>query len=401
MPVDANLQAAARENAVTRWRLKRLFWWALAARLVVAFAIHFGVANDDTFAPDQRTYDWGGRLLAGHWIGEIPAAPDTLLPAGRRGYFYVVGVLYFLFGSSPLIPKLVNCLVGALIVPAVFDLSIRMGGSARAALKAATFATWFPSLVLWSALNIRDAWIILLIILICRESLILQDRPNPVTLFVLAAAVLTIVQFRDYILFAVTGPMVVSFFARNSRNMGRNLVLGAVAAVLVIYADQAAGANRKLRTFDLEELQDIRYWNTVGASSQFEQADISTPTKALLFLPKGLAYFLLAPFPWMLGSIRQVLAVPETLFFYWLLLPLYRGVRHLIRHHLGSSLMALLITAGLTLGYALGEGNAGTAYRHRAQLLSFFLIFAAIGIEEKKNRSTMASAPARSFARTA
>ena len=177
-------------------------------------------------------------------------------------------------------------------------------------------------------------------------------------------------------------------------------MLGAIAAVLVIYADQSAGANRKLRTFDLEEIQEIRYWNTVGASSQFEQADISTPTKAIFFLPRGLAYFLLAPFPWMLGSIRQVLAVPETLFFYSLFPPMYRGVRHLIRHHLGSSLMAMLITAGLTLGYALGEGNAGTAYRHRAQLLSFFLIFASIGIEEKKRRTTFVpQMPA--FARTA
>jgi hypothetical protein len=291
--------------------------------------------------------------------------------------------------------------VGALIVPTVFDLAQRMGASARAAIRAATFTTWFPSLVLWSALNIRDAWIVLLIALICRESLILQDRPNPTALFVLVTAVLVIVQFRDYILFAVTGPMIVSFLARNSRNVGRNVALGALAATLVIYADQAAGANRKLRTFDLEEIHEIRYWNTVGASSQFEQADISTPTKALFFLPKGLAYFLLAPFPWMLGSIRQMLAVPETLFFYSLLLPIVRGVRHLIRHHLGSSLMALLITAGLTLGYALGEGNAGTAYRHRAQLLSFFLIFAAIGIEEKKKRRLLAAAPPPHFARTA
>lgn len=399
MPV-ADLQGTVRENAHVRARLKRLFWWALAARVVVALFIHFWVASDETFAPDQRAYHQGGQLLAGHWAGEIPAAPDSLLPAGRKGYYYVVGFIYFLFGPSSLIPKLINCLIGALIVPAVFDLALRMGASAWAALRAATFATWFPSLVLWSALNIRDAWIILLIVLICRESLILQDRPNPISLFFLASAIFIIVQFRDYILFAVTGPMVVSFFARNSRNMGRNLVLGAIAAVLVIYADQAAGANRKLRTFDLEEIQEIRYWNTVGASSQFEQADISTPAKAVLFLPKGLVYFLLAPFPWMLGSIRQVLAVPETLFFYSLFLPMYRGIRHLIRHHLGSSLMALLITAGLTLGYALGEGNAGTAYRHRAQLLSFFLIFASIGIEEKKRRATLVpQVPA--FARTA
>src|SRR2546428_13263006 len=106
MSADADVQAAARENAVIRWRLKRLFWWALAARLVVAFAIHFGVANDDTFAPDQRTYDWGGRLLPRHWTREIPAPPDTLLPARPRGYFYLVRLLYFLVRTNPLIPQI-------------------------------------------------------------------------------------------------------------------------------------------------------------------------------------------------------------------------------------------------------------------------------------------------------
>jgi len=138
----------------------------------------------------------------------------------------------------------------------------------------------------------------------------------------------------------------------------------------------------------------------VGASSQFEQADISTPVKAALFLPKGLAYFLLAPFPWMLGSIRQVLAAPETLFFYWLIPWMIRGIRHLVRHHLGSSLMVLLITAGLTLGYALGEGNAGTAYRHRAQILCFFLIFAAVGLDQRPRRAR-GSALIPALARTA
>ncbi len=107
-----------------------------------------------------------------------------------------------------------------------------------------------------------------------------------------------------------------------------------------------------------------------------------------------MALFLLAPFPWMLGSFRQILALPETLFFYWLIPWIFLGIRHLVRHQLRRSLMALLITAGLTLGYALGEGNAGTAYRHRAQLLCFFLIYAAVGQDERRRRSVKATAPA-------
>jgi hypothetical protein len=102
-----------------------------------------------------------------------------------------------------------------------------------------------------------------------------------------------------------------------------------------------------------------------------------------VFLPRGLALFLLAPYPWMLGSIRQALAVPETLYFYFLIPWMIRGIRDLLRNHLRTSLLAVLITGGLTLGYALGEGNAGTAYRHRAQLLTFFLIFAAAGLDTR------------------
>ena len=66
-------------------------------------------------------------------------------------------------------------------------------------------------------------------------------------------SVFAIIQLRDYILFAVAGPMVVSFVAWRSRNMGRNLVIGGIVAMGIIYADQSAGANRKLRTFDLRE----------------------------------------------------------------------------------------------------------------------------------------------------
>jgi hypothetical protein len=234
---------------------------------------------------------------------------------------------------------------------------------------------------------------VLLILLIARQALALQVRFRARTFLLLGAAILALIQFRAYILLPVAAPVVVSFLVQRSRSPLRNLLLGSVAALIVIYADQAAGSERRLRLVDLEELQQHRDWNMDDAASRFERADISTPQKALMFLPKGLAYFLLAPFPWMIGNIRQGLAMPETLFFYWLLPHVFRGGRYLLRHRFRQSLMAVLVTAGLTFGYALGEGNAGTAYRHRAQIVCFFLIFAAIGLDTR--RKVVAGLPAR------
>ena len=382
--MGSDLRAAGAQAAAESLRVRRLFWLALLIRMVVAVVIQITVTDAYLFAPDQLTYHAGGRFLADQWSADIQLPRSMVLPDGPQGYFYILGAIYYVFGPYELIPKLLNCLIGALTVPVVYDLALRMGASGAAAVRAATYATWFPSLILWSVLNIRDAWIILLIVLICRAALVAQARPSFGSLLVLAGGMLALVQFRAYLLFAVAGPVVVSFIAQRSRHLIRNLVIGSLAAVVVIYVDQSAGEHRRGRFVDLQEVQEMRYWNTVGASSAFQQADISTPGRALVFLPQGLVLFLLAPFPWTVGSMRQVLAVPETMFFYWLMPQVFRGVRHLARHHIRTSLMALLITGGLTLGYALGEGNAGTAYRHRAQLLSFFLIFAAVGIESRR-----------------
>lgn len=381
-----------------RERVRRLFWLALGLRVALALALHFWVP-EEMFAPDQGTYHAVGRFIAGRWANDLPVTADGSARSGPQGYYYIVAGLYFLFGPHSIVPKLLNSLLGALTVPIVYDLTIRMGGSVPAALRAALYTAWFPSLVLWSSLNIRDVWIIVLILLICREALILQARPNPISLLLLGGAVVALVQFRAYLLFAVVGPVVVSFLVQRSRHVGRNLIIGSIAAMAMIYADQSAGEDRRARFIDLEEISDIRYWNTVGATSQFERVDISTPGKALAYLPRGMALFLLAPFPWMLGSIRQILALPETLFFYWLIPWIFRGSRHLVRHHLSTALMALLITAGLTFGYSLGEGNAGTAYRHRAQLLCFFLIFAGVGLEVRRGENPDQNSPP--FARTA
>jgi hypothetical protein len=380
--------------------LKSLFYRALFLRVIVALGIHF-LTSEELFAPDQRTYHAVGSWLANYWSGDTFVYPPNLLESTPRAYYHVVGALYYVLGAAPLVPKLVNCLVGALTVPLVHDLALGMTGQRPMALRAATYAAYFPSLVLWSALNIRDAWIILLIVLICRHALALHDELRLRSLVILGGAVFALVQFRSYILFAVTLPMVVSFLARGRQHLARNVILGMLAVVAVIYADRAAGSDRRLRSLDLEELHEIRYWNTVGAGSRFEQADISTPGKALAFLPKGLAYFLLAPFPWMLGTIRQVLALPEMLFFYSLIPAMLRGFRYLLRERLGTSLMVVLLTAGLTFGYALGEGNAGTAYRHRAQVLSFYLVFAAVGVELRRARRAIPEAPARSLPRSA
>jgi hypothetical protein len=363
--------------------VKRLFAIALLLRLALAVLLHL-LVSDELFAPDQATYDYFAGWLARYWSGETLVYPPKLLAPGPKAYYYVVASLYWALGQWELWPKLANAVAGALTVPLAYEIAQSISGRPSVAYRTAFWVATFPSLVLWSSLNIRDVWILLLIVFICREALRLQTRPGAWNAVRLATAVLLLSQFRDYILFAVTLPILLSFLIRGRAHLVRNAVLGMLVAVVVIYADRVAGQERRLRFVDLEALQEMRHFTSVGGSRYQETVDISTPGRALAFLPKGLAFFLFAPYPWTVRNLRQMVTMPEMLLFYALVPSMLRGARDLLRSRAPGALMLLLVTLSLTLGYALGEANAGAAYRHRAQILVFLLLFAAAGTEARR-----------------
>jgi hypothetical protein len=205
---------------------------------------------------------------------------------------------------------------------------------------------------------------------------------------------LALTQFRSYLLFALALPILISFFLRGGRHLVRNTTLAMLLALGVVYADAMAGSRvvggRLSIEQQLQALQEMRRWSSTTADTGFAaDADISTPTGALAFLPIGLFYFLFAPFPWMLGSIRQIVAMPEMLYWYTLMPAMVRGGRRLLRERRRESLFLLLLLISLSIGYAIGQGNVGTMFRHRAQVLPIFLILAAVG----RRRSLPAQEP--------
>ncbi len=367
----------------------RLARTAFVVRVVAAIVIHFFV-TPYLFAPDEGTYDYGGDLLAKYWRGEVPMEPGFISQGEGRGYYYIVAALYFPFGQFPLLPKLLNAWIGSLAVLELFRLTRLLSGSETAALRAAKFMAYFPSMILWSSLMIRDVWVQWLLVRLAREMAELKGRLIPSRMISAAVMIWALTLFRSYLLYAAVGPFVLSFILGRSKDILRNVFLGSVLALALVYfGGQAGGTTGKVQSLDLVEVQRLRAWSSsaVAADSGFgADADVSTVGGALAFLPIGLAYFFFAPFPWQLGSVRQSLAIPETLFFYTLVPGIITGVLFLFRRRLGDSIGVLLVTMTVTFGYAIGQGNVGTLYRHKAQVTGFYYAFAAIGQEQRRRR---------------
>ncbi|HYO62169.1 MAG TPA: hypothetical protein VER08_00790, partial [Pyrinomonadaceae bacterium] len=65
---------------------------------------------------------------------------------------------------------------------------------------------------------------------------------------------------------------------------------------------------------------------------------------------------------------------------------LVMGLWFTLKHRMRQALPILIFTTMLTLSYSVFQGNVGTAYRQRSQLLIFYFIFVAVGYELLRER---------------
>lgn len=365
---------AQRRNAV------RLFMLALLLRLALA-AVTTALINPNSLAPDQVRYHYAGTFLAQQWHGEIDAPPGWFLNPGNL-YYMFVGSIYYVFGSNMLLPKLVNAVAGALAVVGLVRITGRIA-TRRAALLAGVFAALFPSLMLWSALAIRDALVVLGLVFCFDAVLDWGERRRLGAWLMLAFGVFLVATLRDYLANILLASLLLTAITGQGRTISprRFLVSISLLILLVIALRELGIVEPLVEQVSLEGLESARQKLAIGGSAFGEGSSVESLGSALLHLPIGIAYFLLAPFPWKVESNLQFAALPEVFLWYGLVPFVIIGVKRAFEQHATRLASLFMFVTTVTLTYSLVEGNVGTAYRHRAQVLIFFLAFAGIGVD--------------------
>ena len=365
--------------------LKRLLLYGFFLRVALALVLEW-TGWSGRFAPDEETYASTGRAMALYWSGDLIVQPWRFSTNQPLGYFYLNAVFFYLFGDSQIPVKMLNALIGTASAAYVFLIARDLFGRATAR-RAAILCAFFPSLVLWSILNIRDAWVVFLIVFISWKSLQVVRSYSLSALASVVLAALSLSWLRDYLFYVVAIPPVVAFLIGRRSNLGRNFTVAFLAGLaLLVFVQQTDVGTTAADRMTLEALSKARQDLATGGSSLGQNIDISTPGRALAYLPTGLAYFFFSPFPWQITSVLKAFALPEMLLIYFLTPAMIRGIRYTIRTRFREALQVLLVTSLLTISYALGEGNVGTLYRHRAQAISMYLMFAAAGLELRRTR---------------
>jgi hypothetical protein len=385
--------------------LVKLFVLALLVRIAIGATI-FIFNGQDFFGGDALTYDYYGYQQMLAWEGDKYAQMVVKLFVGDNyhsgwGMVYMVSAIYGLVGRNMLAVQFFNAILGAATAPIIFLCAEEVFNNRRVAKVASMAVAFFPSLVLWSSQGLKDGPTVFFLALCILATLKLGQKFTATYLVILVLSLFGVLAFRFYVFYmllaAIIGALAMGMRAITAQSLARQYVVIIVMGLALTYLGVLRYASAQYEQFgSLERVQISRLDASRSAESGFNRdVDVSTTSGALLAIPLGVLYLLFAPFPWQLASLRQMLTVPEMVL-WWVSFPLLiLGIWFSIRYRLRQMSPILLFTSMLTLSYSVFQGNVGTAYRQRAQLLVFYFMFVAVGgvllkekREEKRQRES-------------
>jgi hypothetical protein len=280
--------------------------------------------------------------------------------------------------------QLVNASVGAATGVVVYHTAMALFSNLRVAKLAGILVTFFPSLILWSSQALKDGLIILALAVSILATLRLMEKVTVKWVLVITVSLLALLSLRFYIFYMMTASVAGSFIMGMKSLSAQSFLqrFVAVAAIGLAFTWfgvlQYAGSQFD-RFANLQQIQMSRQDQAEAGSGFGKDVDVTTTEGALTVIPLGVVYLLFAPFPWQFTSLRQSITLPEMIV-WWMAFPLLvLGMWYSIKHRLRQVAPIVIFTTMLTLVYSVFQGNVGTAYRQRSQLLVFYFIFVAVG----------------------
>ena len=365
----------------------RIMWWAVVS-LFLHLAAGLVITNSSLslyLGGDAFTYHKGAIAILRHWNDGFPMPAN--LQHGKEGFYYVLAVLYWMIGVSTTAGLVLNATLSALLVPVLVDSTRRLfGPSAMRFIP--PLAVLLPGLFIWSTQLLKEACVLFLVTLAVNCALRLAERVTPGALVVLTTSLAALMTFRAQVGFVLAAGTLLGLTVGRGRLLGGlGTGMGALSVVAILVGSVGLGYAGFQVAIDsnLKQADVVRLDLATSAKSGFaDDVHISTTGQAVRFLPRGLSALLLGPFPWQLGSVRQLPAIVDVLAWWYLIPFLWRGLRRGWQLA-GRRLLVLALPAtAASMVLALATGNFGTIVRERTQIVVIVLPVIAYGLSLRR-----------------
>ena len=290
----------------------------------------------------------------------------------------ILSPFWLLPGPSQIYALLFVCGLGAFSVYNVACLA-QWFHSSRAALFAGLPLAVYPSIVMTQSTLLREAAIVCGITTAARYLIAPPPRLGREIGYIIAGSTLLFVSILrpENVPIYLTGlgvALVVRLAVNRPKLLGISTIVAPPLGLFVVlpYISERLG-----------RLLDIREYRGIGRTAYLTDLTFQSIYDLIVFSWIGAAYFMYAPFPWMIGVPADAVIALEALISIGFTIAAVASLPVLrARSQIGTIALVVAFLAGLVI-YGIGSVNVGTATRHRPMFLWVIFLFGGIGLASR------------------
>ena len=348
-------------------------------------------------------------LLLGHYLISLP---DSTADAasferkawyiGQEGFSFVmskfkgpdpffitwwIAVPYSLIGRSILMAKSITLLFGMGSVFLSYLVANKLWNN-HIANKVGWITALFPSLILYSVLTMREAYVCFFILL-ALYGVISWVKDNNFKSFILAISGFVAATFFHGAIFV--GAIIfilyvgVESFKRILKSLANYRInLNTLVIALIVIASSMFYFSDKIsvpylgsfdKSFNMQRILDSTYNATAGDASWPKWTIANSSTELFYKAPVRSIYFVFAPFPWDIKKSEHFIGMLDAIMYVYLSFLILYNIKIIWRDP--ALKIVLIILMSYIFVFGIGVGNFGTGIRHRSKFVVMFILLAA------------------------
>jgi len=293
-------------------------------------------------------------------------------------YSWIIGFIYSIFDRSILLIQSLSVLAGVGIVYISWKIG-RLLFNESAANKAAIILCLHPVLVMYSALTMREVFIVFFLLLSIYKFIkwVLKQNTLLITPFFFAFIAMS---FHGAMFIMIPIYMGIIFFNfLRDKNFSFYLAIVCIVLLAACFIIAMVGLGVEIPKFNTVEsainperwLSEIKH-RSIGGSAYPDYLNVTSAIDLLWAVPVRFFYFLFSPFVWDIRAATHIFGFVDALFYIYMVTILYINRQFFTKRRILLNLIFAIFSIAFV--FSIGTGNFGSAVRHRAKLLPVLVI---------------------------
>ena len=299
----------------------------------------------------------------------------------------IISIFYTLFGESVMMARIISVVLGTSSVYLIYSLCLRIWNK-RSAEKAAWLTAVFPSLALYSAITLREVYVVFFLLISLIGVAKYFENKSITSLFQ--------VIFGFYMLSLFHGPAAlggfvfllylildkIKFFISKLKFFKINLSILGLIIIFITPVILFINFNIKfpyLGSFqdltDLTNLKQVANYGFRGEASYPNWLAINENNELIIKTILRVVYFLYSPFFWDIKKFSYLIGSIDGIFYFTLTIYLIMNWPNIWANPTTRVFVLMFIV--YLIVYAFGSANFGQAFRHRSKFVVILIILAA------------------------